>query len=486
MNEGMKTGPQGLRLLMHFEKGPTDGSVPLSENGAALAPYVCPGDELTIGYGCTHWFDGSEVAIHHRLKDEAEAVALLKHNLPEYERAVIKGAERPMTQNQFDAFVSRCFNIGTGAFSTSSALRSFNEGRFEDAASDFGMWTGSTTARPPKKYRENPDYADKLIKDHKGLWRWKGPDGQYCRYMLRLSGLLDRCYSEALVFMNRDFMRTIRSPERMELELIPTPASEAKWNAIKGRWEDGTKFRTPFKAVLARAWSDPLPDTPGGALVAVAPIPDSAIAIPDTPAAPPQATAKAGTPEPSAPSPQAPASPAQNPAASTSSGPSRDVADKGVAPSAPVAPSPTIHPGNAPVPKVTFPKDEPKVAPAPPAVVVAGQDGTKPKSPNTTLPADVPYKIDVNAGLKPIDESDRVKGYVIQQIGIGAIRLGSLGVFGTTIQAGAQTVQGDPVLSNIVLMGVVAGGIAITGYVVKVYGTWKRRRGEEKAAQALF
>jgi hypothetical protein len=110
----------------------------------------------------------------------------------------------------------------------------------------------------------------------------------------------------------------------------------------------------------------------------------------------------------------------------------------------------------------------------------------KPKSPNTTAPADVPYKIDPNAGLKPLEESDRAKGYVIQQVGIGAIRLGSLGVFGSTIQGGAQVVQGDPVLSNIILMGFVAGGIAIVGYVVATYGTWKKKRGETKASQGLF
>jgi hypothetical protein len=110
----------------------------------------------------------------------------------------------------------------------------------------------------------------------------------------------------------------------------------------------------------------------------------------------------------------------------------------------------------------------------------------KPKSPNTTAPADVPYKIDPNAGLKPLEESDRAKGYVIQQVGIGAIRLGSLGVFGSTIQGGAQVVQGDPVLSNIILMAFCAGGIALVGYVIKTYGEWKKKRGEQKASQGLF
>jgi hypothetical protein len=120
-----------------------------------------------------------------------------------------------------------------------------------------------------------------------------------------------------------------------------------------------------------------------------------------------------------------------------------------------------------------------------PAVIPAPA-GTKAKSPNTVAPAEVPYKIDPQAGLKPLEESDRAKGYWYQQLGIGMIRLGSLGVFGTTLQGGAQTLQGDPVLSNLVLTGVVVGGIAATGYVVKVYGDWRRKRGEKAATQGLY
>jgi multisubunit Na+/H+ antiporter MnhC subunit len=120
-----------------------------------------------------------------------------------------------------------------------------------------------------------------------------------------------------------------------------------------------------------------------------------------------------------------------------------------------------------------------------PAVIPAPA-GTKAKSPNTVAPAEVPYKIDPQAGLKPLEESDRAKGYWYQQAGIGMIRLGSLGVFGTTLQGGAQTLQGDPVLSNLVLTGVVVGGIAVTGYIVKVYGDWRRKRGEKAATQGLY
>lgn len=261
MNEHLTIGPHGLRLLTEYEKGPDDGTVPLSSGGAALAPYVCPGGELTIGYGCTKWFDGEDVEIHHRLRDDAEALELLDYQLDPYEAAVKRLAKRPLTQNQYAAFVALCYNIGEANFATSEALREFNEGRMENAAAAFGNWTGATCERPPKRWPRgsNPaDYEAKIIKDHKGSLRWKGPNGQYCRYMLRYVGLLSRHYAEALLFMNRNWTRTL-SENGVKLFLTPTHPDNARWNPVKGRWEDNVKDKTMFKDVLAFAYFDDLP-----------------------------------------------------------------------------------------------------------------------------------------------------------------------------------------------------------------------------------
>ena len=170
------------------------------------------------------------------------------------------------------------------------------------------------------------------------------------------------------------------------------------------------------------------------------------------------------------------------------SDPARSPAAAGAAPAI-AKPSASGSSEAAPVkPTVPAPQPVPSARPAPASVpaVIPAPVGTKPKSPNTVAPAEVPYKIDPQAGLKPLEESDRAKGYWYQQAGIGMIRLGSLGVFGTTVQGGAQVLQGDPVLSNLVLTGVVVGGIALTGYVIKAYGDWRRKRGEKAAVQALY
>jgi GH24 family phage-related lysozyme (muramidase) len=219
---------------------------------------------------------------------------------------------------------------------------------------------------------------------------------------------------------------------------------------------DRVLFKTKFTDVLSVAQRYPLPPLDEPELVLSTPIkaepPTSVI----------EAAGKAGQPVPlPGPAPAAPAS------KTSASGSSEAVSVK------PTVPAPQPVPSARPAPASV-----PAVIPAP--------VGTKTKSPNTVAPADVPYRIDPQAGLKPLEETDRAKGYWYQQAGIGVIRLGSLGMFGTTLQGGAQALQGDPVLSNLVLTAVVLGGVTMTGYVVKVYGDWKRKRGEKSATQGMY
>jgi len=50
----------------------------------------------------------------------------------------------PANDNQFGAFVSLAYNIGPGAFSRSSALRRFNEGKVALAAEAILAWNKAT------------------------------------------------------------------------------------------------------------------------------------------------------------------------------------------------------------------------------------------------------------------------------------------------------------------------------------------------------
>jgi lysozyme len=262
---------------------------------------------------------------------------------------------------------------------------------------------------------------------------WRGPSGEPCRYTRALRGLLRRHYAEGCVYSGFDFEEAC-ADDAISLR------SEKLWDEPNNRWHDRVLWdqTTPFGQVLETARKHPLPmllTEPAGSVTVI------------MDAAPPPAPKPAPVVTP-APIPRYPAAPMPPPAVTVAT------------------------------------KAAPKPAPAPTPISLPV--GTKSKSPNTVQPSEVPYKIDPNAGLKPLEESDRAKGYVVQQVGISVIRLGALGMFGSTVQSGAQVLQGDPVLSNMVLIAFVAAGVAIVGFTIKTYGDWKRKRAEKAAVQALF
>ena len=89
----------------------------------------------TIGYGDT----GPDV-IKGLTLTLAECEARLAKRLLDFENAVHAAVKVAMTQGQFDAFVSLCYNIGTSGFSGSHLVSAFNRGDAADAARQFGRW----------------------------------------------------------------------------------------------------------------------------------------------------------------------------------------------------------------------------------------------------------------------------------------------------------------------------------------------------------
>lgn len=119
----MKASEKAIWLIEDFES-------------CQLAPYRCPSGVWTIGYGHTEGVTATSPMI-----TRDEAVALLDKDIARFERAVNEAVHVPLNQNQFDALVSLCFNIGVGAFRTSTLVRKLNDG--EDAAPEFDRWNQS-------------------------------------------------------------------------------------------------------------------------------------------------------------------------------------------------------------------------------------------------------------------------------------------------------------------------------------------------------
>jgi lysozyme len=103
--------------------------------GLRLEAYLpTPNDVWTIGYGHTHTTkQGQKIT-------EAQAEALLRKDITWAEEAVNKSVVVPLSQNQFDALVSFVFNVGAGAFGSSTLLRLLNSKDYEGAANQFLRW----------------------------------------------------------------------------------------------------------------------------------------------------------------------------------------------------------------------------------------------------------------------------------------------------------------------------------------------------------
>lgn len=89
----------------------------------------------TIGYG--HLIKPHE---SFGVITEQEASALLAKDVSSAENAVNNAVKVPITQNQFDALVSFAFNVGNGAFRTSTMLKRINAGEYAAAGYEFGRW----------------------------------------------------------------------------------------------------------------------------------------------------------------------------------------------------------------------------------------------------------------------------------------------------------------------------------------------------------
>ena len=71
---------------------------------------------------------------------DAECAELLREDTQVAQAAVRKAVRVPITQVQFDRLVSFTFNVGTGAFRSSTLLRKLNAGECRGAAEQFLRW----------------------------------------------------------------------------------------------------------------------------------------------------------------------------------------------------------------------------------------------------------------------------------------------------------------------------------------------------------
>jgi lysozyme len=99
----------------------------LKEEGMVLHPYLDSAGIPTIGVGCTMYEDGTPVKMTDAPITEVRALELFHHLLKTFEQTVSRVIKVPLTQNQFNALVSLCYNIGVAAFSKSTLVKKINK-----------------------------------------------------------------------------------------------------------------------------------------------------------------------------------------------------------------------------------------------------------------------------------------------------------------------------------------------------------------------
>jgi len=111
------------------------------EEGMVLHPYLDSVKVPTIGVGCTYYEDGRRVTMNDPSISKDRAISLFKNVLKNYEQAVWSLTRDDINQNQFNALVSICYNIGVNGFKGSTLLRLVNQNPNDPAIVDaFRMW----------------------------------------------------------------------------------------------------------------------------------------------------------------------------------------------------------------------------------------------------------------------------------------------------------------------------------------------------------
>lgn len=123
----MKIDNKGLDLIKSFE-------------GCRLQAYKCVPTEkyFTIGYG--HY--GVDVSKDMKITQE-QATEMLKQDVAKFEKCVTDSVKVPVTQSMFNALVSFCYNVGQGAFKTSTLLKKLNKKDYNGACEQFERWNKS-------------------------------------------------------------------------------------------------------------------------------------------------------------------------------------------------------------------------------------------------------------------------------------------------------------------------------------------------------
>ena len=132
MNDDLHLSPAGANLIKAFE-----GLLKKIGHDQYKA-YVCPAGVTTIGWGTTAELGRKLSKDTVWTKQQCDDAFL--NDMKAFEKEVKRLVKVKLTQYQFDALTSFCYNCGGGNLAKSTLLKCVNRGDFKQAAQEFKKW----------------------------------------------------------------------------------------------------------------------------------------------------------------------------------------------------------------------------------------------------------------------------------------------------------------------------------------------------------
>ncbi|NEP75170.1 MULTISPECIES: lysozyme [Okeania] len=107
--------------------------------GLSLDAYLNSVEIWSIGYGTTEYPDGKKVKQGDEISIE-QARKFLQDKVDRVADEVNQLIRVSLTQNQFDALISFCYNVGIGTFKYSTLVEKLNQGDYQGAANELPKW----------------------------------------------------------------------------------------------------------------------------------------------------------------------------------------------------------------------------------------------------------------------------------------------------------------------------------------------------------
>lgn len=117
------------------------------------------GDVPTLGYGTTQYPDGTKVALGDTVTRK-QASEYLQHDLDKFKVGMMKCVSGSLAQYEFNAFMALTYNVGSGAFCSSSIPYKINTGDY---------YAACTTIL---SFNKMPDTSKPKVRNPKtGVWK---------------------------------------------------------------------------------------------------------------------------------------------------------------------------------------------------------------------------------------------------------------------------------------------------------------------------